>query len=303
MKKSFVCMIVGGLMVTLMGCQKTSESSVKATSEPTKETTSVSVNTVEFGDNEMDYTVFGSGKKNFIILPGLSIHSVMGSAEAVAQAFEDYTSEYTVYMFDRPKNMSEGYTVKQIAEDTANAMKELNIESADIFGASQGGMIAQYIAIDHPELVNKMILGSTLSKPNDTFVGVVNEWIKLASEKDEDGLLASFVDNVYSEGTLDAYRDTLIETNKGITDEEYERFLIQANACLTFDCYEELPSIQSEVLVLGCEGDKVVTVEGSKEIVDVLDCEIYLYDDSYGHGVYDEAPDYRQRCLDFLTKE
>lgn len=299
MKKGLLLGIIGTLLLT--GCQSsTKEESVVSTSETE---TSVTVSTVSFGDNEMEYTKFGNGNKYFIILPGLSVHSVMGSAEAIAQSYADFTEEYTVYVFDRPKNMSEGYTIRDIAEDTENAMKELGIESADIFGASQGGMIAEYIAIDHPELVNKMILGSSLAKPNTTFTNLVNEWIQLAEEKNEEGLLESFADNVYSEATLEVYRDTLIESNKGITDEEYERFLIQAKSCLTFNCYDELSSIQCPVLVLGSKGDKVVTVEGSQEMADVLNCEIYLYDENYGHGVYDEATDYKQRCLDFLLEK
>ncbi len=259
------------------------------------------VETISIGENEMDYTVFGNGAKTFVILPGLAIHSVMGSADAIAAAYQEFTSEYTVYVFDRPKELSVGMTNKDIAEKTVTAMKTLGIESADIFGASQGGMIAMEIAINHPELVNKLILGSTLAKQNDTFTQVIGEWIALAETKDEMALLESFADNVYSEATLAEYHDVLISSNLGITDEEYERFIIQANACASFDCYDELSAIKCPVLVLGAEGDHVTTADGSKQIADALQCEYYLYGEEYGHGVYDEAPDYRERCLKFLV--
>ena len=276
------------------------DSDSESESEGEKEVEEVAVKTVSDGTMEMDYCVFGSGDRSFVIIPGLSVHSVMGSADAIAGAYSDFTDDYTVYVFDRAKNIQEGYTVRDMADDTAAAMEALGLSAADVFGASQGGMIAQYLAIDHPELVNKLILGSTLAKPNDTFQAVAGEWITLAEEKDETGLLESFVDSVYSEATLKDYRDTLISSNRGITDEEYERFLILTKACLSFDSSAELSKIQCPVLVLGCEGDQVVTAEGSRQLAEALDCELYLYEDSYGHGVYDEAPDYRQRCLDFL---
>ena len=259
------------------------------------------VKTVSTGDMEMDYIAFGSGKRAYVILPGLSVHSVMGSAEAIEDAYKDFTEEYTVYVFDRAKDIQEGYTVRDMAADTAAAMKALNIEDADIFGASQGGMIALYLAIDHPELVHKMILGSTLAKPNDTFNRVIDEWIQLAEDKNERGLLESFADNVYSEATLNAYRETLISANLGITDAEYRRFIILAKACKTYDCCDALSDVQCPVLAIGSEGDRVVTAEGSVQIAEAIGCELYLYDASYGHGVYDEAPDYKQRCLDFLA--
>ena len=273
---------------------------VEAAGEPTP---TASVKTVTVGDVEMDYVVFGSGEKTFVILPGLSVHSVTGSADAIAAAYKDFTSEYTVYLFDRAKDVHEGYTVRDMADDTAAAMTALGIEDADVFGASQGGMIALYLAIDHPELVHKMVLGSTLAKPNDTSRQVVGEWVRLAESGDEAGLLESFADTVYSETTLEAYRDTIISSNTGITDEEFRRFVILAEACGTFDCSDELSSIECPVLVLGSEGDRVVTAEGSRQIAEALSCEIHLYDDSYGHAVYDEAPDYKQRILDFLAEE
>ncbi len=298
--KRFISALIAALMLLgITACQSSGQP--EPTPEPTAApATAASVKTVSSGGMEMDYIVFGSGEKTFVILPGLSVHSVMGSADAIAEAYKDFSEEYTVYLFDRAKDISEGYTVRNMAADTAAAMKALGIENADVFGASQGGMIAQYLAIDFPELVHKMILGSTLAKPNDCFNGIVDEWISLAEAKQETELLESFVDNVYSEATLESYRDTLISMNAGISDKEYERFIILAEACRTFDCYDELSGIKCPVLVIGSEGDGVVTAEGSKQIAEALGCELYLYDEGYGHGVYDEAPDYRQRCLDFF---
>ena len=261
---------------------------------------STAVNTVTAGDMKMDYIAFGSGERAFVILPGLSIHSVMGSAAALETAFAEFTEDYTVYVFDRAKNLTEGYTVRDMANDTALAMQELGIQDADIFGASQGGMMALYLAIDHPELVHKMVLASTLSKPNATSDEVIGNWIALAQARDENGLLESFADKVYSEATLEAYRDVLISSNAGITEEEYERFIILASACATYDCTDSLSEIQCPVLVIGAEGDQVTTAQAGHELAKALNCESFFYGTEYGHGVYDEAPDFRQRMLDFL---
>ena len=264
--------------------------------------TGACVKTVFAGNTAMDYIVFGNGDKNFVILPGLSVHSVTGSADAIADAYKEFSEKYTVYVFDRAKNIHKGYSVKDMAKDTAAAMKVLNIETADIFGASQGGMIAMYLAVDYPALVNKMILGSTLARPNDVFVRVIEEWLSLAEIRNEVRLLESFADNVYSEATLKAYRKMLISSNRGISDEEYRRFSILTEACRDFDCCDKLSDIKCPVLAIGSEGDRVATAEGTKEIAKALGCEMYLYDGSFGHGVYDEASDYKQRCMAFLEE-
>ena len=259
------------------------------------------VHTISTTTVEMDYLKFGSGKKTFVILPGLSIHSVMGMADAVATAYQDFDKDYTVYLFDRAKNLHEGYSIRDIARDTASAMMALKLTNADIFGASQGAMATIYLALDYPQLVHSMVLGSTLAKPNKTFARVGKTWIELAEKREEKALLENFIDVVYSQKTLEKYRDAMIAANVGITQAEYERFLVLARACQGFDVYEELSTIKCPVLVLGSEGDRVVTPAGSREIAEKLGCASYLYDSSYGHAVYDEAPDYKKRILDFFS--
>lgn len=262
-----------------------------------------SVKTVSTDSMQMDYVKFGSGRKSFVILPGLSIHSVTRYADSIAEAYKDFTADYTVYLFDRAKDIREGYSIRDMAADTAAAMNELRIADADVFGASQGGMMAQYLAIDHPRLIHKMILGSTLAKPNAVFNKAVAEWARLAEERNEPGLLESFAVHVYSRETLRLHKDELMALNLNISEDEFKRFLVLTDACKTFNCFDELSSVQCPVFVIGAEGDRVVTAEGSKQIADALGCGLYLYGANYGHGVYDEAPDYKQRCLNFLEND
>ncbi len=250
----------------------------------------------------MKHFKFGNGNKSFVILPGLSVHGIMSFADSIAEAYAEFSKEYTVYVFDRTDDISEGCTIKSMSDDTAKAMRTLNIEKADVFGASQGGMIAMRLAAEYPELVGKLILASTLAEKNDTFTGVIGEWIRLAEEKNEEKLIDSFISNVYSERTVNACRDILISSLLPIGDDDFRRFVLSAKACLSFDFHEKLPLIHKDALVIGSEGDRVASEYGSRQIADALGCEIYIYDKTYGHAVYDEAPDFKQRCLDFLRK-
>ena len=67
----------------------------------------------------MQYFRFGTGEKTMVILPGLAIQSVMGSAQAVAEAYKDFAADYTVYLFDRRMDLPEDYPVREMAKDTA----------------------------------------------------------------------------------------------------------------------------------------------------------------------------------------
>jgi len=57
------------------------------------------------------------------------------------------------------------YTVPDMADDAAGLLRSLNIEKAHVMGVSMGGMIAQEIAIRHPEMV--LSLCSIMSNTGD----------------------------------------------------------------------------------------------------------------------------------------
>lgn len=61
---------------------------------------------------------------------------------------------------DRP------FDYKSFASDVAGLIKHLDIKRTDVIGYSFGGTIALQFGIDHPELVNKMVIISTAYKSN-----------------------------------------------------------------------------------------------------------------------------------------
>lgn len=257
--------------------------------------------TVKADDFEMDYTKFGSGKRAFVIIPGLSLESVLLSRAGIEALYSGFKKDFTVYVFDRRKNPPESYTVREMARETAIAMKEVGIRDADIFGASQGGMMAQCIAVDYPELVHKLVLGSTMAKENQTSESVMKTWIEHARKGDIYSLNSAMFEKIYSKEYLEKYALAFERLKKNGSAEICERFVAKTMACNGFSIYDELEKIKCPVLVIGSVCDNVLTGEASVEIAEKLGCELYMYD-GYSHAVYDEAPDYTNRVYEFLMK-
>ena len=69
----------------------------------------------------MDYFRFGHGGDTLAILPGLSVQSVMGSADIVAESYRLLTDDFTIYVFDRRKELPASYPICAMAQDTAQA--------------------------------------------------------------------------------------------------------------------------------------------------------------------------------------
>ena len=108
---------------------------------------------VSIGDTDMDYVSFGKGRDALIMLPGLGdgLTTVKGMAIPMAITYRMFACNYKVYIFSRKNYLPEGYSTRDMARDQAEAMKKLGISKAKVVGISQGGMIAQYLAIDFPE--------------------------------------------------------------------------------------------------------------------------------------------------------
>ena len=98
---------------------------------------------VAVGNTEMDYVSFGRGKKKLVVLPGLSdgLATVKGKARILSLPYRKFLQDYTVYLFSRKKDMPGGYTIEDMAEDQARAMRNLGIDQACLLGVSEGGMI------------------------------------------------------------------------------------------------------------------------------------------------------------------
>ena len=154
---------------------------------------------LEIQDIQMNYITFGKGEKPLILIQGLSTRSIKGAAFSVAYMYRMFARDYKVYLFDRRENISDSITVRNLATDIAMAMDTLKITNADIFGVSQGGMIAQYLAIDRPDLVNQLVLAVTLSKNNETVERTVNDWIHITEQNNMKRLITDMAEKMYSD--------------------------------------------------------------------------------------------------------
>ena len=265
-----------------------------------------SIETVAADGFAMDYFRFGQGDDVLVVLPGLSVQSVMGLASAVEDAYRILADDFTVYVFDRRKDLPATYSMQEMARDTEAALEALGLERACIFGASQGGMLAMRIAIERPELVGKLILGSTAARVTEGQFQHIEQWIAFAREGRAEDLYLAFGELVYPQDVFEQSHGVLAEAAKTVTEEDLSRFAILAESIRGFDVTKDLGMIDCPVLVIGDRDDRLLGADASEQIAELLDgkpgFELYLYD-GYGHAAYDTAPDYKERMLQFLTAE
>ncbi|MBQ1368576.1 MAG: alpha/beta hydrolase, partial [Firmicutes bacterium] len=182
----FICMMLCLLSIT--GFTDKAEKEETETSEEEIVEESL-VKTVEFDGKQVDYIRFGNKDGNtLVILPGLSLKSVMGAAEAIVGAYSLLAEDHEIYLFDHIREEPEGYGIDDMAEDTLKAFDLLGLEHVDLMGVSMGGMVAQTIALKRNDVVDSLILCSTTSNVKGLDHAVFENWKKLAEERDVNGL-------------------------------------------------------------------------------------------------------------------
>ena len=251
----------------------------------------------------LDYIRFGSGPKTLVMIPGVGdgLKTVRGMALPFAFLYRSLASDFTVYVFSRRRNLSPGMTTRDMAADLNSAMESLELSSVCLVGISQGGMISQWLAIDHPDKVEKLVLTVTLSRPNETIKDVICRWKEMARQGDYRGIMLDTAERSYSEKRLKKTRLEYKLLGSIGKPKSFERFIIQADACAMHNAYDLLHQIRCPTLVIGGKEDKIVTGKASEEIADqITNCQIFMYD-GLGHGLYEEASDFLPRVKAFCV--
>jgi pimeloyl-ACP methyl ester carboxylesterase len=116
---------------------------------------------VEVPGTELNYERAGNGE------PLLLIQGMSANHMAWGRPFSSLLEEsFEVISFDNrgmglSRRVTEAFSIAEMAADTAALLDALEIESAHVLGISMGGMIAQELALAHPDRLRSLTLGCT----------------------------------------------------------------------------------------------------------------------------------------------
>lgn len=114
------------------------------------------------------YEVHGAGPA-LLLVPGLG-----GLGSFWAAHLPALSRDYTVVLHDhrgtgQSSRSAIRYSVEQMADDVIQLMAHLGLEKAHLVGHSTGGAIGQVIALDRPELIDRLVLSATWTAADDYF--------------------------------------------------------------------------------------------------------------------------------------
>lgn len=74
--------------------------------------------------------------------------------------FARFVDDYSVYVISRPRSLSHGATIADMADGYADVISA-ELGQADVVGVSMGGQIGLELAIRHPDLVDQLVLADS----------------------------------------------------------------------------------------------------------------------------------------------
>jgi 3-oxoadipate enol-lactonase len=116
---------------------------------------------LDVGDIQLDYERGGSGPPLLLIMgmSGTALHWGEPFLSALREDFD--VIAYDHRGVGRSTRLDGHLSIAQMAKDAAGLLDALGIDSAHVAGISMGGMIAQDLALERPELIRTLTLGCT----------------------------------------------------------------------------------------------------------------------------------------------
>ena len=250
----------------------------------------------------MDYVTFGKGKQPLVIIPGLGdgLQTVKGKAQIFSLSYRLLAKRYKIYVFSRINELRQGYTTRDMAADVAEAMETLNLDAAYVMGISQGGMIAQWLAVDFPERVQRLILAVTTAKPSQLARERIEHWQKLSQSGNFKHLMLDIAKYSYTQKSYQKW--CLLYNVMGIFGriKDKRRIDIQSESCLKHNSLDFLEKINCPTLIIGADKDDVLGVDGSLGLhQQIKDSQLTILPEC-GHALYEQNKDFQKRVLVFL---
>ena len=208
---------------------------------------------------DIDVAWFEAGRGDPLVL----VHGLADDHRAWRRTLADLMLRHRVVMYDlrghgESSLGSPDGTLRQLGDDLAHLLGALRLEQVDVAGFSLGGTIAMRLAIDHAELVRRLVLVATSSRVGRAACDWYRERREMV-ERADPGLRATLdrdTADVYAQSPGELEEGLLIRRQSTADPRGY------ANACAAMAGLNaapldpELPRISAPTLIVASDRDQ-----------------------------------------------
>lgn len=257
---------------------------------------------VRTNDVETCYEVHGDGTA-LVFIPGVGACTKMWQPQ-----IEPFSQQFKVIVYDvrghgESSGYNEKYSIKLFASDLKALLDELGIEKAHICGLSMGGLIAQQFAIDHPAMVDRLILAGTFchiplwGKMLLALAQGLNRVVLMFISMETNARIAAR--GLFKKKEQAELRDFFIREVNRISKKEYFKAVA---ATYAFDSLKRLNEIGSPTLILNAEGEKRERQQAEIMHREIKNSRRELILDTFHASNLEKPEVFNRLVLDFLSE-
>lgn len=252
------------------------------------------------------YYRFGRGDRTLVVLPGLGDAFAGESPSRLAARtlehhyFSGFTDGFDVAVVGRRRHLPADHSTRAMAADCAEAIDALDAGGpVDVYGLSLGGLVAQHLAVDFPDLVDRLVLGVAGARLGETGRRIARRWTNWAETGRWREIAADSAVVSYVGWRRRVYPPVLRATSRFFPEPaDIGDVAVSGRAALDHDATDRLPDIEAPTLVAGGTADRFFPEEILVETADLVpDARLELFEGG-GHGVYEE----RKKAFDASVK-
>jgi pimeloyl-ACP methyl ester carboxylesterase len=185
-------------------------------------------------------------------------------------------------------------TVAAMADDAAAVLRGLDIPAAHVAGFSGGSLIAQELALRHPERVRSLVLQSTYAAVDEYMRALFRafEWQARLAPGPREFMEYFFVwiytVRAHNDGTVARLIDEVLAFPY---QQDIEDFLAFAHACRDHDARGRLGGISVPALVLAGQEDLITRPELGRAVAAEIPGALFEVMDGEAHQPFQEVPE------------
>lgn len=203
--------------------------------------------------------------------------------------------------------LSHSYTTEAMADDAASVLDAVGLERVHVYGISLGGMVAQQLALRHPQRVRSLVLGATNAggpravRPDAEVMAFFRHRMQMQAEE----AARAFVPFNYGARCRREHFDRIEEDLAQRLAHPFSNHAYRAQmfAAGLHNCYGRLPGIAVPTLVVHGRHDRVVPVANAHLIAErIPGARLRILEES-GHLYPTEQPEVDDAIGAFLERQ
>ena len=212
-----------------------------------------------YSSNGLPHACIGNGARNLVVFDGLDFRHkppagiMLRMRTGYLRGLED---SYKIYIMSRRPGLPPGYSLRDMSDDYAVMIKNELGGMADIIGVSTGGGIAQYFAIDHPDLVRRLVLVMTGCRLTDESKELQMKVAELARKGKRRAAYALLATAIIRKGIAKhLFKWFMWLLGPLMVPADPSDGIVEIEADDRYDLSDQLDRIKADTLVIGGEED------------------------------------------------